>query len=275
MEFVLTPDEAQTTASAVVALFDNEGRQVSVEIAPDAQVGFRPTITAVKDLLTVFVEAQHEPRYTVGLGELVSWASVQRVHCEIFVALPMDATLTARFLAELKRDGVGLLLVSDELTVTTYAAARNPALVVTPDPTLKLGRCRKEVLEEIARFNDVDRAGALRAMCEIVERETDKLVAKLARKKWITKSVDEVGTMDWATQINIAASANVATSGKTPIVGETLKTDLQSFRGARNLIDHKATTKHAEKKRQMQFAERMLMGPRLTAELLALQRKVT
>ena len=224
--------------------------------------------------MTVYVEAQHEPGYTVGVAELVSWASVQRVYCEIFVALPMEASPKARFLAELKRNGVGVLLVGDDGSVTTYAGSRNPALVATPDPTLKLGRCKGEVLREVARFNDVDRTGALRAMCEIVERETDVLVKRLARKKWISKSVAEVTAMDWSTQINIAASANVVAAGKTPIIDDKTKADLQSFRGARNLIDHKASTKHAEKKRQTQFAERMLMGPRLTAELLTLQRKV-
>ena len=59
-----------------------------------------------------------------------------------------------------------------------------------------------------------------------------------------------------------------------PIVDDKLKQDLHSFRGARNLIDHPATSKAAEKKRQTQFAERMVMGPRLAGELLSLQAKV-
>ena len=39
------------------------------------------------------------------------------------------------------------------------------------------------------------------------------------------------------------------------------------------LINHKVSSKRDEQKREQQFAERMLMGPRLTADLLSLQRK--
>ena len=274
VEFVLTPEEAQSTASAVVAHLKAERQTVSVEAGVDPQVNFRPTITAEKDTLTFYVEAQSVPAYTTGVKELVSWASVQRVYCEVYIAVPLDATLSGRFLSYLKRDGVGLILIDDSGAVTIHHEARNPALVVTPDPTLKLGRCATAVRQEVKRFNEVDRKAALQAMCEIVERETDVLVKRLAKKAWISKSEEQVARMDWSAQINVSAANDAYVAGRTPVVDDKLKTDLHSFRGARNLMDHKVTSKRAERKRQTQFAERMLMGPRLTAELLSLQRKV-
>ena len=78
---------------------------------------------------------------------------------------------------------------------------------------------------------------------------------------------------DWSEQIDTLASVNAYNPTYRPVVSNTLKADLHSFRGARNLVDHKVHGKRAEARRQTQFAERMMQGPRLTAELLSLQRK--
>lgn len=274
MDFLLTPEEAQTTAKAVVDYFQAEGHVVNVEAAVDDEVQFRPTVSASKVGLTVYVESQSAPAYTTGVKELVSWVSVKRVNCEVYIAVPLDASLSGRFLTLLKRDGVGLILVDGAAAVTVHHAARNPALIVTPDPDLKYGGRTAAVREAVKRFNEVDRKGALQTMCEIVEGETGKLVKRLARKSWITPSEAIVEKMDWAGKINVSASAAQYTSGRTPLVDDKLKTDLHSFRGARNLIDHPAATPTAERKRQRQFAERMLMGPRLVAELVTLHRKI-
>lgn len=60
---------------------------------------------------------------------------------------------------------------------------------------------------------------------------------------------------------------------RKPLVDDKLEEDLHSFRGARYLIDD-TTTAAGAKKRQTQFAERMVMGPRLAAELRSLQAKI-
>jgi hypothetical protein len=72
----------------------------------------------------------------------------------------------------------------------------------------------------------------------------------------------------------LSESQKPCSPGKSPIVGSTLKDDLHSFRGARNLLDHKVTNKREDTKRQQQFAERMMQGPRLVAELVSLNRKL-
>jgi hypothetical protein len=79
---------------------------------------------------------------------------------------------------------------------------------------------------------------------------------------------------DWSSQIDTLASKNAYNMGKDPIVSTTFKNDLHSFRGARNLVDHKVRGKRDDANRQKQFAERMMQGPRLVAELISLQRRV-
>jgi hypothetical protein len=199
---------------------------------------------------------------------------MEKLYCEIYIAVSMSTSLSGHFLSELSREGVGLMLIEAQGAVMIDKVPANPALQVSPDPTLKLGRLKTIVRDAVKRFNEGERKAALQDMCEIVEGETGKLVRKLAKKSWITKSEEAVEKMDWATQINVAAANDAYTSGRTPVVDDKLKQDLHSFRGARNLIDHPATTKAAEKKRQTQFVERMHMGPRLAGDLLSLQAKV-
>lgn len=151
---------------------------------------------------------------------------------------------------------------------------KNPALIVTPDPTLKFGDCKVEVNSAIRKFNEIDRKDGLRDMCELVERETEKLAILAVRKGLLRLGEADVQRQDWSGQINTLASPNTYNPGNTPLLDSKLKDDLHSFRGARNLIDHKVTSKRAEIKRQRQFQERMMMGPRLIAELVSLKRKI-
>ena len=79
---------------------------------------------------------------------------------------------------------------------------------------------------------------------------------------------------DWASQINELARGEAYNDSYLPIVKPTFKDDLHSFRGARNLVDHKVRSALEEKNRQKQFADRMMQGPRLVADLIALRRKI-
>jgi hypothetical protein len=79
---------------------------------------------------------------------------------------------------------------------------------------------------------------------------------------------------DWAGQIDTLRSSNVCAPGKTPLLSEPLKIDLHSFRGIRNLLDHKTRTRTQEIDRQQQLAERMMMGPRLVDRLVKIKRRI-
>jgi len=126
----------------------------------------------------------------------------------------------------------------------------------------------------VKKFNEVDRKDGLRDMCELVERETEALLRLGIRKTLINVPETSIKAKDWSDQINTLASPQTYNDGRNPLVTTTFKDDLHSFRGARNLLDHKVKGKRDDMRRQKQFAERMMQGPRLIAELKSLQRKV-
>jgi hypothetical protein len=274
VEFVLTPEEAQSTAQAIVDYLESEKHKVTIEVSVHDDIPFRPTVSAIKGGMSTYVEAQSVASYTQGVKDLVHRARMEKLYCEIYIAVSMSTSLSGHFLSELSREGVGLMLIDAQGTVSIDRVAANPALQVSPDPTLKLGRLKTRVRDAVKRFNTGERKAALQDMCEIVEVETGKLVKRLAKKSWISASEEEVEKMNWASRIDTAAATKAYTNSRKPIVDDKLKQDLHSFRGARNLIDHSPVNKAAEKKRQTQFVERMHMGPRLAGDLLSLQAKV-
>jgi hypothetical protein len=273
MDFLITPEEAQTTARAVASHLQGAKFKVSVETSVDDDLRFRPTLHAERDGLLVLVEAQGQPSYTKSMRELATWATLHRKYCRIYIATSVEARLSGQLLKDTKRAGVGIMIVDEEGVVGIDKEARNPALIVTPEPTLKLAHRKTRVHELVEQFNDGHRKAALHDMCELVEDETEVLIVKAARASIILKSESEVERMDWSTQINVLASAELYVKRKTPLLSQPLKDDLQSFKGARNLLKHKVRTKKDEQKRERQFAERMMMGPRLVADLIPLQRK--
>lgn len=193
IEFLFTPEEAQTTASAVVGHYRRETYTVLVEAAVADDLRLRPTVTAESKGLRILVEAQGKPKYSEELKELVRWATAnQRLYGQIYIATSINSEIGGNLLTSIHRDGIGLLLVDDQGNVIVSREARNPALTVWPDPTLKLGRCKSEVEEEVQRFNDGQRKAALQQICEIVERETDALARKAARKGWLKQNEEIV-----------------------------------------------------------------------------------
>jgi hypothetical protein len=269
-----TPDEARATALAVAGWLERDKFKVQLEGIVDG-APYRPTICASSAGLSYLVEAQGQPQFTAGLEDLSTWLRVERKYAQFYVAVTTgaDTMLSGRMLGELKRHGCGLLLVTGDQVETGFEAA-NPALIVTPEPTLTFGHCKTEVTEVLQRFNRGDRKAGLRDMCEMVEREVNALTKKLARKGWIDRSEAVVDGMNLNTKIDVVASTSRYVGGRVPLVSEKLKTDLHSFRGARNLVDHPVGSRKQEIERERQFPERMMMGPRLIAELVPLQRKV-
>jgi hypothetical protein len=274
MKFTLTADEAQPSATAVWRHFKRKGMLVRPEVKVWSDAPYRTTLVASRAQLHVLVEAQGTPAYGNALKDLAHWLGANRHYAELYLATSEDAQIEARMLAEIKKDGVGLLIVAENGVVTESERARNAALVVTPDPTLRLGSCTYEVRAALTKFNDVDRKDGLRDMCELVERETEKLAIRAAKKHHLTMTEAAVQKMDWSSRINTLASSQACTPGQTPIIDQSFKDDLHSFRGARNLVDHNVRGRRDNARRQKQFAERMMQGPRLLSELLRLQRGV-
>ncbi len=274
MKFDFTPEEAQGTAQAVAKYYSQRKMKVKIEIAAWPEVPYRTTLVAIKAGKHILIEAQGTVNYSKSIQELAAWLAANRHYSELYLATMSDAVIQADMLAHMKKDGVGLLMVDDEGKISVLHKARNPALVVTPDPTLKYGEYKTEVNASVQKFNETDRKDGLRDMCELVERETEELALVAVKKNWLKMSEKNIKGMDWSTQINTLASTNAYNSGHTAIVTSTFKDDLHSFRNARNLLDHKVSGKRDDMKRQKQFAERMMQGPRLIAEMVSLKRKI-
>ena len=274
MRFVVTPEEAQPAALAVARHFRHRRMTVKTEVESWPSAPYRTTLVARQQGLCLLVEAQGILNYGNALKGLARWLAANRYYAELYLATGFEAIVQAGMLGEMKSDGVGLLVVDDNGVVSESQRARNPALVVTPDPTLRFGECKHEILNAVTKFNDVNRKDGLRDMCEVVERETEELALRAVRKGWLTMNEPTIKAKDWSSQIDTLASKNAYNVGKDPIVSTIFKNDLHSFRGARNLVDHKVRGKRDDANRQKQFAERMMQGPRLVAELVSLQRKV-
>jgi ribosomal protein S13 len=274
MKFSFTPEEAQGIGIAVARHFRKAKGKPRIEAPAWDGAPYRTTLLFAKGQPQVFIDCQASPSYGTGLKELAVQLAAKRLYAELYIATGAEAVLSGQMLQALSNDGVGLFLVADNGMVARHSAARNAALVVTPDPTLKLGDCKQETQAALEKFNDVNRKDGLRDMCDLVERETKKVALKASRKGVVTASEQAIESMDWSTQINHLASAKGYAPGRQVLVDDKLKNDIHSFRGARNLLDHPVRGKRQEAKRERQFAERMVQGPRLVAELVSLRRKL-
>jgi len=274
MKFILTPEEAQDTAGDIAKYLRKRGMEVKIEVEPWASAPYRTTLVATKGELRLLVEAQGTLNYGKALKELAMSLAANRLYAQLYLAVATEAVFQAGMLGEMKKDGVGLLVVDEHGVVSESQRARNPALVVTPDPTLRFGDCKDGIIDAVKKFNDVDRKDGLRDMCEIVEHETEELALRAVRKGYLTLNEDAIKEKDWSSQIDTLASKNACPPSIDPIVTPTFKNDLHSFRGARNLVDHKVRGKRDDSRRHKQFAERMMQGPRLVAELVSLQRRI-
>lgn len=273
--FVFTPDEAQGAAAAVVSHLRSQHWTIQVERALDIEAPYRTTIIGRLTNTRILVEAQGTPNYHAGLQKLTGWLATKRIDSELYLAIPDLASVPARTLREITGDGVGLFIVDQDTNVTVFLNARNPVLMINLDGSLALGECRGEIVKAYNDFNQGNRKAALRDVCEIVEREVAALARKAARKKHLTKTETQVDAMAFSNHIDVLASQHAYAPGQHVLVNPTLKGDLHSFRGARNLVDHPAKTKSDQIRRERQMPERMLMGPRLVADLLSAKRRVT
>jgi hypothetical protein len=274
MKFDFVPDEARVAAVVTAEHFKSRGFTVRSDRSPWPDSHYRPTLVAQKSGLTVIVEAQGSLTYGRLLKELAVWLAARRHYAEFYISIMSDTTYHAGTLSEMRKDGVGLFTVNDNRQLMEELKAKNHALVVTPDPTLNYRSCKAEVKAALDKFNDVNRKDGLRDMCELVERETDKLAVRAAIRGRIVKTQAQIKTMSWSDQINMLAACTSYNAGHAPLVTSTLKDDLHSFRNARNLVDHKVSGVREDQNRQRQYAERMTQGPRLVAELAALRAKI-
>lgn len=273
--FDVTPEEAQPCALHLARYIVRAKRHVTIEEAAWPEARYRTTIFSRAGDETILYEVQGEIDFHNQLRDFAQWLAANRRYAELWIVADGKAKTTAAVLGTLKKSGVGLLLRDDETDkFDPMLAAVNPALQVTPDPALRFGDSKTEISACVEKFNRGDRKDALRDLFELVERDTEKALIAAAKKAWISVPQAAIEKQDWSTQINTLGSANVTVGNRVALIDGKLKDDMQSFRGARNLLDHKVRSRKEEQRRQCQMAERMMMGTRLMSELIALRRRI-
>src|SRR6266487_615578 len=271
--FDVTPEEAQPCAQRLAQKFMREKRNVTIEEAAWPDAPYRTTLFTRESDEVLLYEVQGELDFHTRLRDFAQWLAANRKYAEMYVVAEGTASTTAALYTVLRRYGVGLLISRDEDDLFEIAlTAKNPALQVTPDPVLRYGDAKTEISECVDKFNGGSRKDALRDLCELVEGEIEKVLIVASRKHVISIPEAAIEPQDLAGQINTLGSATAARSAKA-LIDNKLKDDLHSFRGARNLLDHKVRSKRQEQRRQCQMAERMMMGTRLMSELISLRRK--
>ena len=152
--------------------------------------------------------------------------------------------------------------------------AKNFSLIVNPEPTLNFGKFTTEVNKSLKKFNEVNRKDGLRDLCEVFECSIEDLGTKLCRKGKFSSLIENgFIAKKLIEKIDILAS-NKVYSSSSAVIDDTLKTDLHAFRNARNLVDHKTKNKTEEVRRQTQYADKMMLGPRLIHELEKIRKKI-
>ncbi len=274
MNFDITPEEAQPSAGRLFAHLRALKQKVSVERPAWDDAPYRTTLFTKLGSEIVLYEVQGTLAFHTRLKEFATWIAANRRCAELFLVGESGSVTTVGLFSQLKRCGVGLMLLNDQNQFELSLPARNPAYVVTPDPSLRFGSITAEVSSCITKFNDGQRKDGLRDLCEVVERETERALILAVQKRWSTLTEMHVRQKDWSDQINALASQNIMQGGHPALIDSKLKDDLQSFRGARNLVDHKVRSKREDGRRRRQFLERMMMGTRLISELVALCRRI-
>jgi hypothetical protein len=232
----------------------------------------------VKGKLSILIEAQQRLEISKSIREFALWLKGSNYCAEMFISTNRRAVFSGHFLKEIEDLGVGLLIIEDDGTIKIDRESCNPAFIVRPDPSLCFGRfkpvidtCLKKFNQPSSYFTDTNpRKDALRDLCEHVEGLTERLSIQLYRKNIISKNIAEIQGMDWYTQINLLRGTSAYISGKPFAISNAQQTELHSLRDARNLVDHKVRNKREELQRQRKFADKMLLGIRLTSELVSI-----
>jgi hypothetical protein len=279
MNYIYTPEEARSIANALSKFLKSRGFTVNIDEALNDDAPCSTTLIAKRAELSILFEAQNQVSCEEHLKDLALWLNNHRFYAELFIATHRDMTFSGAFLKQLDQTGIGLILVEDSGSVKIERQPRNPALVVCPEPTFRFGIYKQDVKNILAQFNqynsflsaDNPRKHALRDMCELVEGLTEEVALAASKKGFLNRSEERITNMKWIDQINALAAQDAYLGGQRPFVQEALKIDLHSFRGARNLVDHNVRSAREEARRQKQFAERMMMGPRLVADLVSIK----
>lgn len=271
----LVPEEAESIANSLAAWLKTKRKKHWKEASPWGDAPYRTTYYLKDGNVFEFYEAQGRPHLHSQLLNFANWLAANRKCAELSIVAPAEAPTTADLFNILKKNGVGLMLRDADGALVRSLPPRNPAFVVTPDPSLSFRDVRARVTNAVAKFNDGSRKDGFRDLCEIAENETERVLVKAADAGITNLTKPVIQSKDWSDKINALASSGILVSKGAPLIDAKLKDDLHSFRGARNSADHPARTRADEVRLLGQLCERMMMGTRLISELATIRIKIT
>jgi len=102
----------------------------------------------------------------------------------------------------------------------------------------------------------------------------EEIAALPARKGRLVVPEPAIRTKDLSVHIDMLASHSAIPPGKDPVVEPSLKAEFHSFRGDRNLVDHKVRGKREARKREEKFHDKMAQGARLVSDLENLRNRL-
>lgn len=216
MQFDFTPEEVWGVAETVAAHMAADGYLVSAEETPWDDAPYVTTLQARRRANTaphILVEVQGELDYSDRIREFNYYLRNGVRHAELLIAVSEDTVMHAGTLNKLASEGVGLLVVGAGGEVAIRQAAKNPALIIHPDPILRFGTHSADVRGIFAKFNDGHRQDAMRDMCELVERLTTQVGQYAVGRGVWTITREQFAAKDWNGQINALASINVCRAG--------------------------------------------------------------
>jgi hypothetical protein len=259
------------TAVALARHFTGRRYTVYAERQIGEAYGFRPTLTCKRSWDLIAVEVSSSPTIEGAIGDFIRTALAIRQELTIYIALPRDRDgeeilLPVSFLDGLRKFGVGLLLVSNDVVEEREKGARCSLRYSVP-PGRSLGRYKEQVLEAVKKFNRGDNIDGIRDLTEIVEGGLGELALKASTKRLIIPTPEEIGEMDFEGRINVLGAPEWRNQPQRRFLDENLKNDLRSFRGARNL-GHHPRTKKQQKSLENQLMERTQASIRLLREIL-------
>lgn len=171
-------------------------------------------------------------------------------------------------LRRLRALGVGLIEVGSEGVVVIERAVPFSARTVVPR---KL-RGDATIADIAAKFNRGDSLDAVRDLVVHVEGVVTDIAARAAKRGVINCTEPELLAMhDLSNVIDMLATPNYRTRPQHRVIPIDLKTDLHSFRTARNLAQHAPRNRQQRQRRDRQLKERMDNGFRLCEELAAIK----
>ncbi|MFA5164298.1 MAG: hypothetical protein WC481_01870 [Candidatus Omnitrophota bacterium] len=237
----------------------------------DRAASFRPTLICKKGNENIAIEIRNDPVFSEYFEDFVKDCLAERRPVKVYLAMPSilgeeEIALTHSFMSKANGYGVGVFLVHEK-EVIEYIKSVKCNMRIGPNDCIISSRGKDKILPIISRFNKGEPIDAIRDITELVENLVDNLAKKASKKRKVVPRIKEVTDMNFETKINLLSASDWHGKHQKKHFNEDFKSDLKSFKGARNLSHH-PRDKVLSKKLEQQLIERMLMGTRLSNDLL-------